>query len=51
VVIDQGAAVGLEATEIEGLDLAIEAPVTQVALGQHREAVSRLHHHHLCTSR
>jgi hypothetical protein len=51
VVIHQGATVRLETTEIEGLDLAVQAPVTQVTLGQDRKTVPGLHNHNLRASR
>jgi hypothetical protein len=36
VVIDERTPVGLRSAEIERFDLAVQPPVTEVALGQHR---------------
>jgi hypothetical protein len=43
VVVHERTAVRLQAAEIERFDLAVEPPVTKVALRQHREAVAGLH--------
>ena len=45
MVVYQSATIRLEAAVIEGLDLAIQAPVAQVLLGQDGETVPRLYHY------
>ena len=45
MVVYQSATIGLQAAVVEGLDLAVQAPVAQVLLGQDGKAVPWLNHY------